>query len=138
MDLFMHQGAMIRAHVRAAADQVEEAWAYLHAAQAYLSQPFGFVLAVGGLQATLARILAPEFGAAPGALILRSDEIRKRLHGVAPEDRLPEGAYSEQANAAVNDVIVEQACSVAAGGHTVIVDATFLGPGLRRRMAAKL
>jgi aminoglycoside phosphotransferase family enzyme/predicted kinase len=137
---FLSMRAMVRAHVRATAGQAEEARTYLAAAQAYLAQSPAFVLAIGGLQgtgkSTLARILAPEFGAAPGAVVLRSDEIRKRLHSVAPEDRLPESAYSDQANAAVNDVLVEQARSVAAGGHTVIVDATFLDPGLRSRLAA--
>ena len=129
---FLSMRAMVRAHVRATAGQAEEARSYLAAAQAYLAQSPAFVLAIGGLQgtgkSTLARILAPEFGAAPGAVVLRSDEIRKRLHSVAPEDRLPESAYSDQASAAVNDVLVEQARSVAAGGHTVIVDATFLDP----------
>jgi len=139
---FLSMRSMIRAHVLAANNQVGEAHAYLDSAESYLSQPSVFVLAVGGLQgtgkSTLARILAPEFGAAPGALVLRSDEIRKRQHGVAPEDRLPESAYSGQADAAVNNVLVEHACSVSAGGHTVIVDATFLDPGLRRRIAAEV
>ena len=132
---FLSMRAMVRAHVRATAGQGEEARNYLAAAQAYLAQSPAFVLAIGGLQgtgkSTLARILAPEIGAAPGAVVLRSDEIRKRLHSVAPEGRLPESAYSEQANTAVNDVLVEQARSVAAGGQTVIVDATF-----RTRVAA--
>ena len=96
---FLSMRAMIRAHVRAAADHIEEAKDYLCAARAYLSQPPAIVLAIGGLQgtgkSTLARILAPELGAAPGALVLRSDEIRKRLHSVSPENRLPEIAYSE-------------------------------------------
>ena len=81
---------------------------------------------------------ASELGAAPGALVLRSDEIRKRLHGVSPEDRLPEIAYLNHANAAVADVLVAQARSVAADDHTVILDATFLDPGLRRRVAAAM
>jgi hypothetical protein len=139
---FLSMRAMVRAHVVATASRVEEAQAYLHAAQAYLASPPPFVLAIGGLQgtgkSTLARALAPEFGAAPGALVLRSDEIRKRLHGVAPEDRLPQDAYSAQANAAVNEVLVQQTRSVAAGGHTVIVDATFLDPDLRLKLAAEV
>ena len=82
---------------------------------------------------------ASELGAAPGALVLRSEnEIRKRLHGVSPEDRLPEIAYLNHANAAVADVLVAQARSVAADDHTVILDATFLDPGLRRRVAAAM
>jgi len=139
---FLALRAMVRAHVRAAADQLEEAHAYLAAAQAYLSPPPSCVLAIGGLQgtgkSTLARVLAPELGAAPGALVLRSDEIRKRLHGVAPEDRLPQGAYSDAANAAVNRALVEQARLVAAGGHAVVVDATFLDPRLRRELAGEV
>jgi hypothetical protein len=30
---------------------------------------------------------------APGALVIRSDEVRKRLFGRAPEQRLPAAAY---------------------------------------------
>ena len=63
------------------------------------------VVAIGGLpgsgKSTLARALAPEIGSAPGALVLRSDEIRKRQHGVAPEQRLPQAAYSDAASEAV-------------------------------------
>ncbi len=136
---FLSLRAMVRAHVRAAAGQREEALGYLAAAPAYLSPPPACVLAIGGLQgtgkSTLARILAPELGAAPGALVLRSDEIRKRLHAAAPEDRLPPGAYSDAANAAVNRTLLDQARLVAAGGHAVVVDATFLDPRLRRELA---
>ena len=39
----------------------------------------------------------------PGALVLRSDEIRKRLHAVAPEERLPQSAYGDAASEAVFD-----------------------------------
>ena len=54
------------------------------------------LIAIGGLsgsgKSTLARRLAPFVGAAPGALIVRSDVIRKTLLGVSPLTRLgPEG-----------------------------------------------
>ncbi len=49
---FLSLRAMVRAHVRAASGQTEEAHAYLAAAQAYLSPPPPFVLAIGGLQGT--------------------------------------------------------------------------------------
>jgi predicted kinase len=81
---------------------------------------------------TLARALAPELGAAPGALIVRSDEVRKRLHGVPPEQRLPESAYTPQANARVDPAILGSVRAVAVGGHAVVVDATFRDPALRR------
>jgi predicted kinase len=98
------------------------------------------VLAIGGLQgtgkSTVARRVAPDFGPAPGALVLRSDELRKRLHGVAPETRLPQNAYSEAANAAVNRTLIEMARAAAVGGHAVIVDSTFLNAAMRRDLAA--
>ena len=57
---FLSMRAMIRAHVRAAADHIEEAKDYLCAARAYLSQPPAIVLAIGGLQARANRRW-PEF-----------------------------------------------------------------------------
>ncbi|MDR3534848.1 MAG: AAA family ATPase, partial [Rhodopila sp.] len=98
------------------------------------------VIAIGGLQgtgkSTLARALAPDLGAAPGALVLRSDEIRKRLHAMAPEARLPPEAYSEAANIATNNTLIEQVRTAAVAGHTTIVDATFLDINIRARLAA--
>ncbi len=127
---------MIRAHVLQAAKQ--DAAAYLAAALAYLDPAPPVVIAIGGLQgtgkSTLARALAPELGPAPGALILRSDEIRKRLHGVAPEDRLPPGAYAAAANVATNRVLIEHALVVGRSGHAVILDATFLDPSVRAEL----
>src|SRR5690606_25949162 len=65
---------------------------YLEMAAALLRPPRPMVVAVGGLsgtgKSTLARGLAPSTGAVPGALVLRSDEIRKRLSGVSPDARL--------------------------------------------------
>jgi uncharacterized protein len=138
--LFLSQRAMVRSHVSAASGQRDNAKSYLRAALDYLSSPAAFVLAIGGLpgsgKSTLARMLAPDLGAAPGALVLRSDEIRKRLHSVAPEDRLPQAAYSAEANAAVNKVLLDQVRDVADGGHAVILDATFLDPTMRLAVAA--
>jgi aminoglycoside phosphotransferase family enzyme/predicted kinase len=138
--LFLSQRAMVRSHVSAASGQLNDAQAYLWAAQDYLSRSAPFVLAIGGLpgsgKSTLARLLAPDLGAAPGALLLRSDEIRKRLHSVAPEARLPQSAYSAEANAAVNTVLLDQVRDVADGGHAVILDATFLDPTMRLAVAA--
>ena len=57
----------------------------------------------------------PRLGAAPGALVLRSDEIRKRLHGADPETRLPPEAYTEAANTATNQAVIEQARAAATG-----------------------
>ena len=132
--IFLSQRAMVRAHVLAATGQ--EGCDYLAAALAYLRPVAPVTIAVGGLQgtgkSTLARALAPGIGAAPGALILRSDETRKRLWNVAPEARLPPEAYAPEANTATNDALIEQARIAAASGHATIIDATFLDPQVRQ------
>jgi predicted kinase len=127
---FLSRRAMVRAHVEGDTGYLDAAIAYLHPAP-------GQVVAIGGLpgtgKSTLARALAPGLGAAPGALILRSDEIRKRLHGVAPEQRLGRDAYSDAANAQVDAVLLAQLREAA--GHGVILDASFLSPDLRKAVA---
>jgi uncharacterized protein len=138
---YLSQRAMVRAHVQATRHQPDVAAPYLDAALAYLHPAAQtIVVAVGGLQGTgkttLARSLAPELGAAPGALVLRSDEIRKRQHGAAPEQRLPPAAYSEAASAAVFAELAEAARETAAGGHAVVADATFVDPADRRAISA--
>jgi hypothetical protein len=136
--IFLSQRAMIRAHVLAAMKQ--DSAAYLAAAQTYLEPVSPMVVAIGGLQgtgkSTLARALAAGLGRAPGALIVRSDEIRKRLHGVEPEARLSPDAYTDAANAATNAAVIEQARLAAAAGHAVVVDATFLDTTMRHDLAA--
>lgn len=98
------------------------------------------VVAIGGLQgtgkSTLARALAPSLGPPPGALIVRSDEIRKRLFGRAPEEPLPPDAYAEDVNARVNQCLVAQVRVAAENGHAVIADSTFLSPAMRQNFDA--
>jgi predicted kinase len=137
---FLSMRAMIRAQVEASRGNRDAAAAYLERAFTYLSPPAPVVVAIGGLpgtgKSTLARALAPTLGPAPGALVLRSDEIRKRQHGAAPEQRLPESAYSEAASNAVFAELTAMVGVVAAGahgvgGHGVIADAMFLRPEQR-------
>jgi predicted kinase len=127
---FLSLRAMIRAHVEARRGHADVAARYLASAASYLTPCPPVVIAIGGLpgtgKSTLARALAPGLGAAPGALILRSDEIRKRQHGVSPEQRLPERAYTEAASDVVFATIARDAGSVAAGGHACVADAAFL------------
>jgi predicted kinase len=77
-------------------------------------------------------------GRAPGALVVRSDETRKRLFGRRPEDRLPQDAYTESANAAVNRQVIASVREAAAGGQSVIADSTFLDPAMRAEMGLGL
>ena len=136
---FLSLRAMIRAHVEAASGHAGDAHACLAAALAYLQPARAFVLAIGGLpgagKSTLARVLAPGLGRPPGALVLRTDEIRKRQSGVAPEVRLPASAYAQPVTAAVERELVALTTTVAAGGHAVIADATFLDAADRLAVA---
>jgi uncharacterized protein len=137
---FMSERAMVKAHISAAMGNPTDAATYLEAAQAYLAPPPPLMLAIGGLQgtgkSTLARRLAPDLGRAPGAVVLRSDELRKRLFDRAPEECLPQEAYSETANQKVNATLVDLARTAAEGGHAVILDATFLDPSMRQAAEA--
>lgn len=137
--VFLSQRAFIRAHVMRSMGR-EEWRGYLDAALDYLQPAPPLVLAIGGLQgtgkSTLARALAPDFGAAPGAVIVRSDEIRKRLFGMEPESRLPADAYSNSANTATNRAVRDTVVAVATAGHAVIADTTFLDPRVRADLEA--
>lgn len=137
LPVFLSLRAMVRAHVQARGGNQEAAAIYLARAQSYLAAAIPRVVAIGGLpgtgKSTLARAVAPDLGPAPGALILRSDEIRKRLYLVAPEVRLPASAYGRTVSHQVATALIAGVAGVAAHGHTVIADATFLD--LRQRAA---
>ena len=130
LPVFLSLRAMIRAHVQARSGHAEQVTAYLNAAMRYLAPRPPIVLAIGGLpgtgKSTLARALAPFLGVAPGALIARADEIRKRQHGAAPEQRLSARAYTPAMSTAVFEELTRQATVAAQAGHAVIADATFM------------
>ncbi len=136
---FLSLRAMVRAHVAARSGRDAEAHAYLEAAAAYLRPAPPVIVAIGGLpgsgKSTLARGLAPDLGRAPGALILRSDEIRKRQFGLAPEERLPKSAYTPDASRAVFEELASSVRLAAEAGQAVIADATFMSAGHRAMIA---
>ena len=102
---------------------------YLRLAGDLLHTPRAAVVAVGGFsgsgKSTVARALAPDLGAVPGAVVIRSDEVRKQLCGAAPLQRLDVTAYSSEMTARVYATIVERALTVARAGQSAIVDAVF-------------
>jgi uncharacterized protein len=140
LPLFLSMRAMVRAHVEAARGRAAESGDYLDRALAYQRPVPACVVAIGGLpgsgKSTVARALAPELGPAPGAVILRSDEIRKRRSAVAPEQRLPKSAYSPRVSAEVFAEIAAAAGTIAAAGHAVVADATFMDPAHRAALRA--
>jgi uncharacterized protein len=151
LPLFLSLRAAIRAHVTAAtiaglekpATRPElkiEAQAYLALARRVLAPRSPRLVAIGGLsgtgKTTLAQSLAPELGARPGARVLRSDVVRKRLMGVAPETSLPPSAYRSAISRRVYEALRERAAAALAAGSSAIVDAVFLSPEDRRAFAA--
>jgi predicted kinase len=138
--VYLSMRAMIRAHVEARSGHAGRAAGYMTAAADYLKSGAPLVIAIGGLpgsgKSTLARALAPLVGAAPGALVLRSDEIRKRQHGVAPEQRLPRTAYIAPKSVAVFDELARLVATAAKAGHAVIADATFMDQAHRSLVEA--
>jgi len=117
---------------------------YLRAASDEM-QPAGSVLLItcglsGSGKSTLARRLARRIG----AVHVRSDIERKRLHGLAPQDRpdaaIGGGLYSPAASDATYDRLHEVAESALRGRLPVIVDAAFLSAARRAdflRLAAQ-
>jgi uncharacterized protein len=151
LPLLLSMRAAVRAKVAASLEAVAEseaekatqggeAAAYFRHALEYLKPPPPCLVAVGGLsgsgKTTLARGLAPEIGAAPGALHLRSDVLRKQLAGVDETARLPATAYTLEANAAVYAELERRAAQGLAAGHCVIVDAVFARPQERAGIEA--
>ncbi|MCA3280268.1 MAG: AAA family ATPase [Roseomonas sp.] len=137
LPLWLALRALVRAHVQAARGQGGAP--LLQAAMAYQAPTPARLIAVGGLQgtgkSTLARGLAPALGAAPGALLLRSDEIRKRRFGLAPEEPLLPEAYAEAVSTATHEELFMIAEAALRQGHAVALDAMFLDPAHRRHAA---
>jgi hypothetical protein len=134
LPLFMSVRAAIRAKVTAARPKrdtlmEQSARDYFALAQSLLKPPKPMLIAVGGLSGTgkslLARALCPEIGPLPGAILLRSDVIRKNLFGKSETETLPPEAYSAEVTAKVYGELAGKAARVLAAGHSAIADAVF-------------
>ncbi|UUL83151.1 bifunctional aminoglycoside phosphotransferase/ATP-binding protein [Sphingomonas qomolangmaensis] len=147
MPLFLSLRATIRAHVAAArsersAGEDDRALArdYLRLAASFLAPAVPRLVAIGGRsgtgKSTVARGLGGSIGAAPGARILRSDVLRKRIAGVAPETPLPADHYTPDSAAAVYRALGIRAQALLAEGASVIADAAFLLPAERQAVRA--
>jgi len=132
LPLFQSVRAAVRVHVTANQDEPDLARRYLTAARAHLAPPPPRLVAVGGFsgsgKTSHARRIAPELGAAPGAVLLRTDEIRKRLWGCAPLDRLPPEAYAPDQSHKVYAAMFDAAEKALGAGRAVVLDAAFLKP----------
>lgn len=146
LPLFLAIRATIRAKIEgfeietaaSAQDRAEHGVAaeqYLALASDLLAVEPPRLIAIGGFsgsgKSTVARGLTTELGMKHWAVLLRSDLIRKRLHGMAPTERLAPDAYRPSDSSRVYQALLARAGDLLAAGRTVIADATFLNPADR-------
>lgn len=139
LPLFMSMRAAVRCHVAATRASgldvdsreaaVGEATAYLDLALDLLRPRDAMLVAVGGRsgtgKSTVAAAIAADLGPVPGARVLSSDRVRKRLQGVAAETRLPADAYRSEVSERVYRTVREEASALLALGQGVVADAVF-------------
>lgn len=113
-------------------EQRENAERHIGLAGRFLAPSPPVLIAVGGLsgtgKSTLAALLAPLIGAAPGALHLRSDVERKRLFGVPETQRLDRAHYRIGTAQRVYSILENKTYRALRSGHAAIVDAVFAMP----------
>jgi len=146
LPVFLSLRAVIRAHVSAtmargsddpagAQELRRRALSYLERAMGYLAPSPPRLVAVGGLSGSgksrMAREIAPLLGAAPGALVCRTDVVRKRLMGVGPYESLGPEGYTAEMSARTYRAVMEEARAALRQGHAAIVDGVFLRPDER-------
>jgi predicted kinase len=150
LPLFMSIRAAIRAQVLLAKLEgpdlnqggiVEDARRYFQLAQTLIDPPAPKLIAIGGLSGTgksvLARMLAPLVPPHPGAVVLRSDVIRKQLFQAHETDRLPPSAYQPEVTEHIYEMLAQRARRILAQGHSAIVDAVFAQESERDALAAQ-
>lgn len=145
LPMFLSRRASIRAFVDASMAAVSggdtgRARDYQRLALSFLQPAPPRLLAIGGLsgtgKTTTALERAPKIGRAPGAVVVRSDVERKRLAGIALEERMPAGSYTPDASRKVYAAMLDRAAQALRAGQSVVVDAVFAKP--EERQAAEM
>ncbi len=102
---------------------------YLTLARTLADRGVPKLIAIGGLSGTgkssLAKAIAWRIGGGAGAIHLRTDVVRKRLAGVAMEQRLPESAYAQAASSRIYSELAALVPGALNAGASVVVDAVF-------------
>lgn len=135
LPLFLSVRAGVRAMVMHSMNRPKDSGDYIALAHAVLVPPKPQLVAVGGLSGSgksrLSSKLSPRLGC-PGAAVIRSDAIRKRLMGVPQTTKLDQNGYSSAVTKQVYDTLTEACAQILAGGFPVIADAVF-GRGEERQ-----
>lgn len=149
LPFFMMMRAAIRSKIAASAalaqsdpnlrqGQQEQARKYFRYSLEFLSPAMTRLVAVGGLsgtgKTTLAYALAPTIGRAPGARVLRTDVMRKKILNIPETEKAPPEAYTRDASNKVYHVLDDTIQCVLAAGHSAIFDAVFASENERRRI----
>ena len=147
LPLFLSVRAAIRAHVlfmkseQAGGDDAvwREAKRYFDLAVRLIAPRPPLLVAIGGLSGTgksvLARGLAGLIEPPPGAVIIRSDVIRKHLFDAGETTALPESAYWPDATEHVYGMLWSTAQRILAQGCSVVLDAVYLQEAERTEIA---
>jgi len=146
LPLFLSVRAAVRANVlttqteRGANPKIHDrALDYFALAERLIAPEPARLIAIGGYSGTgksaLARTLACEIAPAPGAVILRSDVLRKAMFGVDELAPLRAEAYQPEVSGRVYDRLASAAKRILAQGFSVIVDAAYLRESERDAIA---
>ncbi|MEZ5316893.1 MAG: AAA family ATPase [Vicinamibacterales bacterium] len=113
---------------------------YLALARTLLAPSPPRLVAIAGLsgsgKTTLALGIAAGVGAAPGAVLLRSDELRKRLCGLNPLERLGPDGYAPAVTERVYRELRTRAHEALDAGLSVVIDAVYAKPEERQALEA--
>lgn len=143
LPLYVALRAAIRCHIASMTPAGrDEAQGYLALAQRALRSEGPHFVAVGGYsgtgKSTLARELAAGMGGYPwGAVVLRSDVLRKQLQGKALTERLPPESYTAAASRQTYAILFGTAEKLLRNGCSILLDAVF-GQPAERAMPAEI
>jgi len=140
LSLFQSCKSAVRALVNATLSETREdegeaiyhrqkAYEYFVLAREILNPPAPFIVACGGLSGSgksrLTREIAPFLGTSPGAMILRTDILRKRLCGELPHGHLHKDSYTPEMNQKTYDKLRDECTNVIKCGRVALADGIF-------------
>ena len=140
LPFFLSLRAGIRCHVAAnrslqcqdeneTSEFVKKAQNLFQKAKSYLQPSSPSLLAIGAFsgsgKSTLAKAIASDLAPSPGAIVLRTDVIRRKLTGCDKYSPMPQSAYTPEISERVYSLMGKNARTILKAGHSVILDAVF-------------